>query len=317
LLAFSRRQTLAPAPLDVKAQIQAMHELITRTVGPSIRVSIVFAAQPCIALCDPNQFDSALLNLAINARDAMPDGGELTITAMRTSLDAMQAEALQLPAGRAYVVASIKDSGVGMTAKVIERAFEPFFTTKPSGQGTGLGLSMVYGFVTQSGGQVKITSQPGVGTEVSIYLPAYEGEMASSTPALRAGDTSPSKGKICILLVDDEVMVRETLAEVLGDQGYRVIQAGDGAQGLDVLKSIERVDLLISDVGLPGHMNGRQLADAGRKLRPGLKVLFITGYADKAASAEGLAAEDMQVMIKPFGLDEFELKVSAMTAAPG
>jgi signal transduction histidine kinase/CheY-like chemotaxis protein len=317
LLAFSRRQTLAPVPLDAKERIDAMHELIMRTVGPEIRVRTVFAQEPCKILCDPNQLDSALLNLAINARDAMPDGGDLTIAATRLCLTAAQAAALQLPAEAAYIAICVKDSGVGMTLKIIERAFEPFFTTKPSGQGTGLGLSMVYGFVTQSGGQVKIDSQPGVGTEVSIYLPAYEGELPSSTPALKASDAGPSKSEICILLVDDDTAVRETLAELLVELGYRVIQAGDGAQGLDVLKSIQRVDLLISDVGLPGHMNGRQLADAGRKLRPALKVLFITGYADKAASAGGLAGQDMEVMIKPFGLDEFEGKVSSMTATPG
>lgn len=317
LLAFSRRQTLAPAPLEVKAQIQAMHELITRTVGPAIHVRTAFSADPCTTLCDSNQFDSALLNLAVNARDAMPDGGELTIAATRTCLTPAQAAALQLPADPAYVMVSVKDSGAGMTAKTIERAFEPFFTTKPTGQGTGLGLSMVYGFVMQSGGQVKINSQPGVGTEVLIYLPVFEGEMPSSTTVSPTVDTSQSKKEICILLVDDETMVREPLAEVLVDLGCWVIQAGDGAQGLDVLQSAQRVDLLISDVGLPGHMNGRQLADAGRKLRPELKVLFITGYADSAASAGGLAGQDMQVMVKPFELDAFERKVSEMTAALG
>jgi signal transduction histidine kinase/ActR/RegA family two-component response regulator len=315
LLAFSRRQTLAPAPLDVKKQVEAMHELITRTVGPSIRVRTMFAPEPCKTLCDPNQFDSALLNLAVNARDAMPDGGDLTITAARAQLTAEQAGALQLAADLAYVVVSVNDNGAGMTPKIIERAFEPFFTTKPTGQGTGLGLSMVYGFVTQSGGQVKINSQLGVGTEVSIYLPAHEGEMPPSTPALKAADTCQSKADTCILLVDDEIMVRETLAEVLIEQGYRVMQAANGAQGLEVLQSTQRIDLLISDVGLPGHMNGRQLADAGRKLRPELKILFITGYADRAASAGGLAGQDMEVMIKPFGLDEFERKVSDMTSA--
>lgn len=191
LLAFSRRQTLAPAPLDVKEQIEAMRELITRTVGPSIRVTTVFADAPCKALCDPNQFDSALLNLAVNARDAMPGGGDLTITAKRTFLTAGQATALQLSADPAYVVVSVNDSGAGMTPKNIERAFEPFFTTKPSGQGTGLGLSIVYGFVTQSDGQVKIDSQMGVGTEVSIYLPAYEGEMPLTAPSLKVSSTSP------------------------------------------------------------------------------------------------------------------------------
>lgn len=315
LLAFSRRQTLAPVPLDVKEQIQAMHELITRTVGPSIRVRTVFAPGPCNTLCDPNQFDSALLNLAVNARDAMPGGGELTIGAAQAQLTAAQAASLQLPAGLAWVVVSVQDSGAGMTAKIMERAFEPFFTTKPSGQGTGLGLSMVYGFVTQSGGRVKISSQPGVGTDIAIYLPVYEGEMPSAAAVLKVSDERQPKDEIFILLVDDELMVRETLAELLAELGYRVMQASDGAQGLEVLQSTRRVDLLISDVGLPGHMNGRQLVDAGRQLRPGLKVLFITGYADSAAGAGGLTGQDMQVMIKPFGLDEFERKVSDMTAA--
>jgi two-component system NtrC family sensor kinase len=315
LLAFSRRQTLAPVPFDVKERIEAMRELVTRTVGPSIHVHTVFAEEACKTLCDPNQLDSALLNLAINARDAMPAGGNLTVTARRTYLTAVQAAALQLPAEPAYVVVGVQDSGVGMTAKIVQRAFEPFFTTKPSGQGTGLGLSMVYGFVSQSGGQVKIDSQPGAGTEVRIYLPAYEGKMPIPTPVPDGADKSLPTQEVCILLVDDEITVREPLAELLVELGYCVIQAEDGAQGLDILKSIQRVELLISDVGLPGHMNGRQLADAGRKLRPELKVLFITGYADKAASSAGLAGQDMEVMVKPFGMDEFELKVSDMIRA--
>ena len=317
LLAFSRRQTLAPAPLDVKERIEAMHELIAQTAGPSICVRTELTQDLCKTLCDPHQLDSALLNLAINARDAMPGGGDLTITAARTHLTAVQAAALQLPADPAYVLVRVKDSGAGMTLQTIERAFEPFFTTKPTGQGTGLGLSMVYGFVTQSGGQIKINSQPGAGTEVAIYLPAYEGEMPSSTStqALKTSNTSPLIREVWILLVDDQSMVREPLVEVLAGLGYRVIQAGDGAQGLKILNSTQQVDLLISDVGLPGHMNGQQLADAGRKLRPELKVLFITGYADKFTSAGGLAGQEMEVMIKPFGLDEFECKVSDMTAA--
>ena len=313
LLAFSRRQTLAPAPLDVKERIESMRELITQTVGPSINVRTAFSQDTCNTLCDPNQLDSAMLNLAINARDAMPGGGDLTITVTREYLTAVEAAAFQLPAKPPYVVVRVKDSGAGMAHEIIQRAFEPFFTTKPAGQGTGLGLSMVYGFVTQSGGQVKIDSHPGAGTDVAIYLPAYDGQMPASTRALEAIGTCPPRGEVCILLVDDEIAVREPLAELLTELGYLVTQAGDGAQGLALLRSSQRVDLLISDVGLPGHMNGRQLADAGRKLRPELKVLFITGYADKAASAGGLAGQGMEVMIKPFGLDEFELKVSAMT----
>ena len=313
LLAFSRRQTLAPAALDVKERIAAMRDLISHSVGPSIRVRTVFAPEACKTLCDPNQLDSVLLNLAINARDAMPDGGDLTITVALNVLTVFQARSLQL-SGTGYVVVKVKDTGAGMTPETIERAFEPFFTTKPSGQGTGLGLSMVYGFVMQSGGQVKIDSQPGSGTEVAIYLPVYEGEIPSATPVPKAINSDVAKGEVCILLVDDEISVREPLAELLTELGYQVVQAGDGAQGLVILSSNQQVDLLISDVGLPGHMNGRQLADAGRTLRPTLRVLFITGYADKAASADGLAGQNMEVMIKPFGLNEFAIKVSDMTS---
>ena len=315
LLAFSRRQTLAPVPTEAKERIGAMEELITRTVGPSIRVCTDFSAQPCTILCDPDQLDNALLNLAINARDAMPAGGELTITAAPSRLDETQAASLGVAPGD-YVAIAMKDTGTGMDSRVIERAFDPFFTTKPIGQGTGLGLSMVYGFVTQSSGQVRIDSAPGAGTTVTIYLPAHQGPTRRVDPAADAGAALGHDGaKRSILLVDDEKSVREPLAEMLTELGYRVTQAGDGAQGLEVLRSREPVDLLVTDVGLPGHMNGRQLADAGRELRPRLKVMFITGYADKAASAGSLLATGMEVMIKPFGLNEFARKVSALVQA--
>ncbi len=315
LLAFSRRQTLAPTPLDVKSRIHAMHELITQTVGPAIRFRTALEHAPCNTVCDPHQLDSALLNLSINARDAMPGGGELTISATRTDLTDMQAAALQLPGEVAYILIRVKDSGEGMTAETIQRAFEPFFTTKPTGQGTGLGLSMVYGFVAQSGGQIKISSEPGVGTEVAIYLPAYEGELALPNTASDIKETGQTKSEMCVLLVDDEIAVREPLVELLVELGYTVLQAGDGMEGLGVLKTNPQVNLLISDVGMPGPLNGPQLAAAGRALRPELKVLFITGYADIAASEDVLAVQGMEIMIKPFGLAEFELKVSSMTRA--
>jgi signal transduction histidine kinase/CheY-like chemotaxis protein len=316
LLAFSRRQTLAPIPLDVKHRINAMEDLIAQSVGPSIRVRTVVTKEPCRAVCDPNELDSALLNLSINARDAMPGGGDLTISAAQVQLTAVEAEALRLPAEAAYVVVRVRDSGSGMTIETMQRAFEPFFTTKPVGQGTGLGLAMVYGFVAQSGGQIKINSELGEGTEVAIYLPAYEGELPSSTGASNSEDTSPATGNVCVLLVDDEVSVREPMAELLVELGYRVLQAGDAVQGLQVLKTSQQVDLMISDVGLPGHMNGRQLAAAGRKLRPRLKVLLITGNADTAASADDTTGQDMETMFKPFGLADLERKVSAMTLDP-
>jgi signal transduction histidine kinase/ActR/RegA family two-component response regulator len=311
LLAFARRQTLAAAPVDVKERIGSMQDLIARSVGPAIRVATVFASQPCITLCDPNQLDSALLNLAINARDAMPGGGQLTILAERKSVDAAQSAAIGLPAAD-YVAISMKDTGEGMPPEVIQRAFEPFFTTKPIGQGTGLGLSMVYGFVTQSGGQVKIDSAPGTGTAVTIYLPVHEAGM----PPAQAGGVEASSprpnGRSFILLVDDEESVRAPLAEMLSELGYEVGQAADAAAALQVLDSRQRVDLLVTDVGLPGAMNGRQLADAGRAQRPGLKVMFITGYADRAASF-GSLPEGMDIMTKPFGLEDFGRKVSALT----
>ena len=243
----------------------------------------------------------------------MPGGGDLTISAAQVQLTAVEAAALRLPAETMYVVVRVKDTGAGMTPETIQRAFEPFFTTKPVGQGTGLGLAMVYGFVAQSGGQIKINSEPGEGTEIEIYLPAYEGELPSSTGALAPADTTPAKGDVCVLLVDDEVSVREPMAELLVELGYRVLQAGDAVQGLQILKTSQQVDLMISDVGLPGHMNGRQLAAAGRKLRPRLKVLLITGNADTATSAEDTTGQDMETMFKPFGFAELERKVSAMT----
>jgi CheY-like chemotaxis protein len=205
----------------------------------------------------------------------------------------------------------VKDSGTGMTTETIQRAFEPFFTTKVTGQGTGLGLSMVHGFVTQAGGAVQIRSTVGTGTEVAIYLPAYGGEMPEPTDRAAAPSASPSRAGICVLLVDDEAAVREPLAELLVELGYRVLEAGDGEEGLEILATDRSVELLVSDIGLPGRMNGRQLAVAGRKMRPDLRILFITGYAEMF-SADGLASDHTDTIVKPFGLAQFEAKVFAM-----
>lgn len=316
LLAFSRRQTLAPSALDVKDRISSMQELIARTVGPAIGVHTQFEPESSITVCDPNQLDSTLLNLAINARDAMPAGGELTIAVARTSLDAAHAPAAGLAPGD-YIAISVQDTGTGMSEMVVKRVFEPFFTTKPIGQGTGLGLSMVYGFVMQSGGQVTINSVPGTGTKVTIYLPMYTGALPVAPAAPTPASPQRPAEQACILLVDDQDTVREPLAELLTELGYEVVQAINGAEGLEVLKSSQPIDLLVSDVGLPGHMNGRQLADAGRVLRPSLRVMFITGYAEKSASEGGLLATGMEVMIKPFGLDDFAFKVATMLGKEG
>jgi PAS domain S-box-containing protein len=315
LLAFSRRQTLDPKPTDVNRLIVGMEDLIARTVGPTVTVEVVVSGGLWHTLVDQNQLENALLNLCINARDAMPDGGRLTIETANRWLDRRAARERDLTPGQ-YISLCVSDSGTGMTPEVIARAFDPFFTTKPIGQGTGLGLSMIYGFVRQSGGQVRIYSEVGQGSMVCLYLPRYVGaelpevESADATAAPRAeqGET--------VLIVDDEPTVRMLMTEVLEDLGYRAIEASDGAAGLKVLESDSRIDLLVTDVGLPGGMNGRQVADAGRVLRPDLKVLFITGYAENAVVSHGHLAPGMQVMTKPFGLDELASRIKEIIAAP-
>jgi CheY-like chemotaxis protein len=264
-------------------------------------------------LVDQNQLENALLNLCINARDAMPNGGKLTIETGNRWLDRRTARDRDLPPGQ-YVSLCVSDSGSGMSPEVIARAFDPFFTTKPIGQGTGLGLSMIYGFVRQSGGQVRIYSEVGKGSMVCLYLPRHLGDAGqvddttdtASAPRAEQGET--------VLIVDDEPTVRMLMTEVLEDLGYRAIETSDGPAGLRVLESNERIDLLVTDVGLPGGMNGRQVADAGRALRPDLKVLFITGYAENAVISHGHLAPGMQVMTKPFGLDELAGRIKEIIA---
>jgi CheY-like chemotaxis protein len=291
-----------------------MQELIGRSVGPSIRIRTALTPGRCTTLCDGNQLDNALLNLAINARDAMPTGGELTMSTARASLDETQADGAGLPPGE-YVTIAVRDTGVGMAPEVVQRAFDPFFTTKPIGQGTGLGLSMVYGFVTQSGGQVRITSAAGAGTTVTIFLPVHEAEAVAPEPRSHGAEVRRPDARTRVLLVDDEESLRAPLAEMLTELGYEVTQAVDGSEALRVLNSSGPLELLVSDVGLPGHMNGRQLAEAARAGQPQLKVLVITGYADRAGAVGSLLGTGMDIMIKPFSLDDFARKVSALTAA--
>jgi PAS domain S-box-containing protein len=313
LLAFSRRQTLDPKPTDVAHLTAGMSDLITRTVGPAITMETKRAPDLWSTLVDPNQLENALLNLCINARDAMPDGGSIMIEAENVSLEAWQAAARDMPPGQ-YVSLSVTDTGTGMPPDVAERAFDPFFTTKPIGQGTGLGLSMIYGFVRQSGGQVRIHSEVSRGTTVRLYLPRHLGVAelvhaeSSADAALRAelGET--------VLVVDDEASVRMLVVEVLRDLGYSAIEAVDGLSGLEILRSSARVDLLVSDVGLPGGMNGRQLADAGCALRPDLKVLFITGYAESAVMETHLTP-GMSVLTKPFSLEILAGKIRGLISA--
>jgi signal transduction histidine kinase len=311
LLAFSRRQTLDPRPTEVNALIAGMTELIQRTVGPSIRLKTVVAADLWPALVDASQLENALLNLCINARDAMPDGGSITVETANRTLDAESARIREMPEGQ-YLCLSVADTGTGMSAEVMAKAFDPFFTTKPLGQGTGLGLSMIYGFTKQSGGQVRVQSTVGQGTIICIYLPRYRGETQRNHDDTQNSATLPAKAGETILIVDDEPTVRTLLKDVLNDLGYNLLEAADSVEGLEVLRSSAHIDLLITDVGLPGGMNGRQMADAGREIRPRLKTLFITGYAENSVIGNGQLGPGMQVLTKPFAVDTLVSRVGGL-----
>ncbi len=311
LLAFSRRQTLDPQPVDVNRLATSMEDLIRRTVGPAIRVETMILGGLWKTLCDANQLENALLNLAINARDAMPEGGHLTIEAANVTLDETYAKRHETSPGQ-YVTVSVTDTGCGMAPDVIARVFEPFFTTKPLGQGTGLGLSMVYGFVMQSNGHTRIHSKVGRGTTLRLYLPRHVGVEEADACSLAPPPGVVGRTSRTVLVVDDEPAVRMLVGDVLRDLGYSVVEAADGPEGLHILKSKQDIDLLVSDVGLPGGMNGRQLADAARVYRPGLKVLFITGFAESVAWEGGVPEPGMQVLTKPFALNVLTAKVEAM-----
>jgi len=309
LLAFSRRQTLDPRPTDTNRLIASMEDLINRTVGPNIAVEVVGAAGLWLTRVDGPQLESALLNLAINARDAMPDGGKLTIETANKWLDERAAAEREIPRGQ-YVSLCVTDTGVGMPPDVVARAFDPFYTTKPIGQGTGLGLSMIYGFVRQSGGQVRIYTEVGKGTTMCLYLPRYFG---APDEVEAAPSDEPDKGfGETVLIVDDEATVRMLVNEILTESSYRVLEAGDGSSAMKILESTQRIDLLITDVGLPGNMNGRQIADAARQLRKGLKVLFITGFAENAAVGNGHLEPGMEILTKPFPMKALANKVRQM-----
>ena len=315
LLAFSRRQTLDPKPIDANRLIASMEDLIRRSVGPDVELEVVGAGGLWTTRVDPSQLENALLNLCINARDAMaPDGGRLTIETANRWLDERAAKDRDLPPGQ-YISLSVTDTGAGMSPDVLAQAFDPFFTTKPLGQGTGLGLSMIHGFLRQSGGQVHIYTEPGKGTTVSLYLPRFAGaqepvEADEPTYANEAG-----RGET-VMIIDDEAIVRMLVVEVLGEAGYRVVEAEDGPSGLEILQSDARIDLLITDVGLPGGMNGRQVADAARLTRPDLKVLFVTGYAENAVVGNGHLDAGMQVITKPFAMALLANRVREMIETP-
>ncbi|WP_263262454.1 ATP-binding protein [Pseudomonas sp. RIT-PI-S] len=307
LLAFSRRQTLAPKPTRVNRLVKGMEELISRTVGPSVSIISDLSTDLWSVLIDPHQLENALLNLCINARDAMPDGGTLTISSRNRQIDERGAKAFDLAAGE-YVALAVSDTGTGMAPEVAAKAFEPFFTTKPIGMGTGLGLSMIYGFIRQSGGQARIHSEPGRGCVVTLYLPRHLGEV-HDTPTVPTGAPPRAELGETVLIVDDEPTVRIMVTEVLEDLGYHAVEAGDGRAGLQILNSSLEIDLLITDVGLPGGMNGRQMADAARVRRPDLKVLFITGYAESSVFENGPVQDGMHVLTKPFSVDSLARRI--------
>jgi len=311
LLAFARRQPLDPKPVNANQLIASMEDLLRRTIGPLHALEIVTAGGLWTTLCDSNQLESAVLNLAINARDAMPDGGKLTIETANAFLDDAYGAVHHDVVPGQYVAICITDTGMGIPPDLIERVFEPFFTTKPIGQGTGLGLSMVYGFAKQSEGHVKIYSEVGKGTTIRIYLPRHRGaaQEEQSHPSLievpraETGET--------VLVVEDEPVIRNLIVEVLQDLGYRALEAPDGPAGLKILQSRQHIDLLVTDVGLPG-INGRQLADAARETRPRLRVLFITGYAENATLANGFLDPGMEMITKPFAIEVLASRIRAI-----
>jgi PAS domain S-box-containing protein len=311
LLAFSRRQTLDPKPVDVNRLVGDMEALLRGSVGPDVEVKVAGVGGLWHVKVDASQLENSLLNLCINARDAMqPGGGRLTIETANRLFDERSAREFGLAPGP-YISICVTDTGAGMSPEVRSRAFDPFFTTKPLGQGTGLGLSMVYGFVRQSGGQVGIDSEPGRGTTVCMHLPRHVGDAVADMAEIARGPIEPGDGET-VVLIEDEPTIRLLVTEVLQDAGYRVIAAEDGQTGLAILQEEGRVDLLVTDVGLPGGLNGRQVADAARVGRPGLKVLFITGYAENAAVGNGLMAQGMEVLTKPFEIAVLASKVRGM-----
>jgi PAS domain S-box-containing protein len=310
LLAFSRRQTLSPKAIVVNRLLTDFAELVRRTVGPAIEVETIEAGGLWSTLVDANQLENALLNLCINARDAMPDGGKITIETANRWLDERTARERAMDPGQ-YVTICVSDTGVGIEKDILDRVFDPFFTTKPLGEGTGLGLSMVYGFARQSHGHVRIYSEVDKGTMVCLYLPR-QGEEEDGVDRTAAPEPEHVAGDAKVLVIDDEPTIRMLISESLSEQGHACLEAPDGPQALAILQSGAAIDLLITDVGLPGGLNGRQVADAARKLRPGLRVLFVTGYAENAALNHGHIERGMEVLTKPFSVAELMRRVTRL-----
>jgi PAS domain S-box-containing protein len=300
LLAFARQQPLDTRPIDINAHIRSLEELLVRTIGEHIALKLELTNNPAVAMVDPIQLESAVLNLVINARDALPKGGTVWVT----TYPAYSSGNLKLENG-AYIVLSVRDNGVGIEHSVIDKVFDPFFTTKPLGQGTGLGLSTIYGFARQSGGDAQIRSVTRQGTEVTIMLPAASGPASIVTKPLAA--PGQSKGEH-VLVVEDMPSVRSFVAEVLADAGYRCSLAANGDEAVVCLRSDPSINLLLTDVGLP-FMTGRELADVAREIRHTLPILFMTGYAENAANRQSFLGEGMDLISKPFHIDELLEKI--------
>lgn len=316
LLAFARQQPLDPEPLDLGRLVTGMSDLLRRTLGEDIAIETVLAGGLWQARVDANQLENVLLNLAVNARDAMPDGGKLTIETANAHLDdAYAASHTEVAAGQ-YVMLAVTDTGMGMAPEVIEKAFEPFFTTKPLGQGTGLGLSMVYGFIKQSGGHVAIYSEPGQGSTVKVYLPRFVRPNTKPAAGADAGRSRPRGSGETILVVEDDEDVRRASVEALREMGYEVLEAGDAMDGVRLIVDRGDIDLLFTDVGLPGGVNGRALADAARSAQPGLRVLFTTGYTRNAILHNGVLDQDVHFIAKPFNLTALAAKVREVLDTP-
>ncbi|MDN3626995.1 hybrid sensor histidine kinase/response regulator [Methylobacterium isbiliense] len=316
LLAFARRQPLDPKPLDANALVSGMAELLRQTLGEAVRLETVLAGGLWRTFADPNQLESALLNLAVNARDALPEsGGRLTIETANAHLDEAYAAARAEVAAGQYVLVAVTDNGAGMTPEVAARAFEPFFTTKEPGRGTGLGLSQVYGFVRQSGGHVAVYSEPGQGTTVKLYLPRHAGppEGAADAPPT---DLAPAAGPATVLVVEDEAAVRAFTVEALRDLGYRVLDADGAATALNLLALHPEIDLLLTDVVMP-DVNGRRLADAALLRRPDLPVLFMTGYTRNAIVHNGMLDPGTHLLTKPFTVAQLAAALRARLGGRG
>ena len=312
LLAFSRRQSLDPMPADINELIVSMADLMDRAVNERIDLKLVLAPDLPAGVVDTHQLENAILNLVLNARDAMPEGGALTVETSTVDLDEAQAAARPgLTPGR-YLVIAVSDTGVGMSPELIEKVFDPFFTTKPLGQGTGLGLSMVYGFARQSGGAAAIHSQVGVGTSVKLFLPTTD---ARPAPMTAVAASAPRGRGERVLVIEDDPAVRMLVREVLEELHYQAVEFADPLAAAPYLASDERIDLMISDVGLPG-MSGRELAETARASRPDLPILFITGYAENAAIRAGFLGANMAMVSKPFSFEDLAAKVSQMIASP-